>query len=294
MEVTPVQHTACAPSVEHWSMQGSPHLCTAYRGEASHLWLLHQALQPIPHSPYLHFLQQLCRAQVHVQLPARPHGQLTNSDGSAAGDAYLAAAGRCTTALRWPSARSCTPAAQPPWKASLLSTCSRQALHTRYLLRMGSHRSVAWTALVTHAAVHGPPPLPEHLAPVPSILEAALGPLSRRVPAVQHACCTRACPSWRNASLGPAHKHQAQPPHPAASLVQALTKAPPAPAGPPCVQFEQFWVEAGPLGQPREASAGFVATPSVRSHLRNLARAVQLRKHPILLQVSGLHGHIRA
>ena len=85
-------------------------------------------------------------------------------------------------------------------------------------------------------------------------------------------------------------KHPACPSHTAASLVQALTKAPPAPAGPPCVQFEQFWVEAGPLGQPREASAGFVATPSVRSHLRNLARAVQLRKHPILLQVSSLHG----
>ena len=52
------------------------------------------------------------------------------------------------------------------------------------------------------------------------------------------------------------------------------------------MQFEQFWVEVGPLGQPGEASSDFVSTPSVRSHLRNLARAVQLRKHPVLLQVS--------
>ena len=31
----------------------------------------------------------------------------------------------------------------------------------------------------------------------------------------------------------------------------------------------------------------FVLTPSVRSHLATLARAVLLRKHPILLQVRG-------
>ena len=71
-------------------------------------------------------------------------------------------------------------------------------------------------------------------------------------------------------------------------MQQVLSTAPQAPAGAPRVQFEQFWVEAGPLGQPQEAAAGFVATPSVRGHLRNLARAVQLRKHPILLQVSRL------
>ena len=71
--------------------------------------------------------------------------------------------------------------------------------------------------------------------------------------------------------------------------LQALHRAPPHPAGSPCVQFEQFWVEAGPLGQPGEAATGFVATPSVRGHLRNLARAVQLRKHPILLQARPQH-----
>ena len=53
----------------------------------------------------------------------------------------------------------------------------------------------------------------------------------------------------------------------------------------PSVLFEHFWVERGPDATPHEASSRFVATPSVKHHLRNLARAVQLRRHPILLQV---------
>jgi midasin len=69
-------------------------------------------------------------------------------------------------------------------------------------------------------------------------------------------------------------------------------RAPPAPAaGDTHVLFEHFWLERGPLplpemGRDDDGSARkFVATPSVRRHLANLARAVLLRKHPILLQV---------
>jgi hypothetical protein len=51
------------------------------------------------------------------------------------------------------------------------------------------------------------------------------------------------------------------------------------------VLFEQYWVEAGtaPLPDP-DVPDEFVLTPSVRRHLATLARAVLLRKHPILLQ----------
>ncbi len=57
--------------------------------------------------------------------------------------------------------------------------------------------------------------------------------------------------------------------------------------------FEHFWIQRGPQDLPamgREDDGGqrrFVATASVRQHLCNLARAVLVRKHPILLQVSG-------
>ena len=68
-----------------------------------------------------------------------------------------------------------------------------------------------------------------------------------------------------------------------------LLRAPPPPPGstqPSHALFEQYWVEAG--GEPlpdAEAEDHFVLTPSVRRHLATLARAVLLRRHPILLQV---------
>lgn len=52
------------------------------------------------------------------------------------------------------------------------------------------------------------------------------------------------------------------------------------------VLFEQYWVKAGPRPLPEaDAPDDFVVTPSVRRHLATLARAVLLRRHPILLQV---------
>ena len=51
--------------------------------------------------------------------------------------------------------------------------------------------------------------------------------------------------------------------------------------------FEHFWVEVGDLPLPEPSSAPqFVMTPSVRGHLRSLARAVLVRRFPILLQAS--------
>lgn len=72
--------------------------------------------------------------------------------------------------------------------------------------------------------------------------------------------------------------------------VQSLLRTPPAPPGDTHVLFEHFWLEHGPLppaDDTTETADGrrhFVATPSVRRHLANLARAVLLRRHPILLQ----------
>lgn len=61
------------------------------------------------------------------------------------------------------------------------------------------------------------------------------------------------------------------------------------PAGGPFVLFDCFWVEKGPLAVPEEGAADgkrrFVQTASVKQHLKNLARAVLLRRYPILLQV---------
>jgi midasin len=75
-------------------------------------------------------------------------------------------------------------------------------------------------------------------------------------------------------------------------------RAPPAPIVGEFVRFEHFWLEAGPLSRPDAeqpadadgaAAAGggtrFVQTPTVRRHLANLARAVMMRRYPVLLQV---------
>jgi len=59
-------------------------------------------------------------------------------------------------------------------------------------------------------------------------------------------------------------------------------KPPPAPENDTHVLIEQFWVEAGELE--RVDPEGYVVTDTVKSHLSNLARAVLLRRHPILLQ----------
>ena len=67
-----------------------------------------------------------------------------------------------------------------------------------------------------------------------------------------------------------------------------LNRAPARPTGEQ-ILFEQYWVEAGPAALPDDDTRDeFVLTPSVRHHLSMLARAVLLRKHPILLQVRGL------
>lgn len=70
--------------------------------------------------------------------------------------------------------------------------------------------------------------------------------------------------------------------------MQALIqKAPPNPPGSSYILFEQFWVEAGPESesQAQDIIQNFVMTPSIATHLCNIARAVLLRKYPILLQV---------
>jgi len=68
---------------------------------------------------------------------------------------------------------------------------------------------------------------------------------------------------------------------------QAMQRVPTRPPGGAHVLFEHFWVEAGPLPVPDGAEGGppgFVITPSVAAHLRNLARAALIRRYPILLQ----------
>lgn len=74
----------------------------------------------------------------------------------------------------------------------------------------------------------------------------------------------------------------------AGTSLKVLMRAPPAPPGPHHVLFDQFWVGTGggPLPAPGQDGGGgaFVLTPTVQGHLRNLARAVLLRRYPILLQ----------
>jgi midasin len=71
-------------------------------------------------------------------------------------------------------------------------------------------------------------------------------------------------------------------------LAQTLLRAAPHSPGPNFVQFDQFWVEAGDETQSDrvDGSSGgkFVMTSTVVQHLRNIARAVLLRRYPILLQ----------
>eukprot|EP00850_Spirogloea_muscicola_P002909 SM000011S19087 [mRNA] locus=s11:783175:828718:+ [translate_table: standard] len=70
---------------------------------------------------------------------------------------------------------------------------------------------------------------------------------------------------------------------------KTLLRPPPQPS-PHHVLFEQFWVEGGdalelgPSETPADSAGGYVLTESVREHLKNLARAVLVRKYPILLQ----------
>lgn len=72
--------------------------------------------------------------------------------------------------------------------------------------------------------------------------------------------------------------------------LKTLMRAPPQPAGPGSVLFDHFWVEVGgeALPEGKDETSGnlgtFVLTDSVTQHLRNLARAVLLRRYPILLQ----------
>ena len=68
---------------------------------------------------------------------------------------------------------------------------------------------------------------------------------------------------------------------------QAVLRPVAQPGGGRHVLFEHFWVEVGDLPLPEPSSAPqFVMTPSVRGHLRNLARAVLVRRFPIVLQAS--------
>lgn len=71
--------------------------------------------------------------------------------------------------------------------------------------------------------------------------------------------------------------------------LKTLMSASPAAPSESCVLFDHYWVEVGdtPVAESREDDGKggvFVATPTVMQHLRNLARAVLLRKYPILLQ----------
>eukprot|EP00850_Spirogloea_muscicola_P001971 SM000007S20931 [mRNA] locus=s7:964636:998915:+ [translate_table: standard] len=70
---------------------------------------------------------------------------------------------------------------------------------------------------------------------------------------------------------------------------KSLLRPPPQPS-PHHVLFEHFWVEGGdalelgPSETAADSAGGYILTESVREHLKNLARAVLVRKYPILLQ----------
>jgi midasin len=69
---------------------------------------------------------------------------------------------------------------------------------------------------------------------------------------------------------------------------KALLQAPRLPAGGQAVLVENFLLERGP--EPPHSGGAFVLTPSVRGHLRHLARAAAIRRYPVLLQVRGSGG----
>ncbi|KAH9381513.1 hypothetical protein HPB48_005512 [Haemaphysalis longicornis] len=62
-----------------------------------------------------------------------------------------------------------------------------------------------------------------------------------------------------------------------------VPRAPQAPLGIEAVQLEGYWVPRGPPLEPREPP-GYVLTATVRSNLRDLARAAACGRHPVLLQ----------
>ncbi|XP_057850180.2 midasin isoform X2 [Cryptomeria japonica] len=68
--------------------------------------------------------------------------------------------------------------------------------------------------------------------------------------------------------------------------LNSLLRAPPCPSS-DHVQFEEYWIERG-TSQVSKASTEFckryVLTKTIKQHLKNLARAVFIRKYPILLQ----------
>lgn len=67
------------------------------------------------------------------------------------------------------------------------------------------------------------------------------------------------------------------------SDIKRLLKTHPGSPGPNYILFDQYWVEKGPEPEMKDVDP-FVETPTVTQHLRNLARAVLLRRYPILLQ----------
>ena len=73
---------------------------------------------------------------------------------------------------------------------------------------------------------------------------------------------------------------------PPGTTVKNIVKSSPEAPSPKHILFDHYWVEGG--GQepvPAETAARtFIATPTVKVNLRNLARAVLLKKYPILLQ----------
>ncbi len=69
---------------------------------------------------------------------------------------------------------------------------------------------------------------------------------------------------------------------PPGTSIKNVVKSSPEMPSPRHILFDHYWVEGGDL-EPSEGET-FIATPTVRVNLRNLARAVLLKKYPILLQ----------
>lgn len=69
---------------------------------------------------------------------------------------------------------------------------------------------------------------------------------------------------------------------PPGTSIKSIVKTSPKAPSPQHILFDHYWVEGGDL-EPSEGET-FITTPTVRVNLRNLARAVLLKKYPILLQ----------